>query len=119
MVAERRFSVTHRVLGLLIALVVAGDVATIAVRRHDGGAAAQLLRAAPTAVTPSTVPVPSSVLLRDDFSGSTAFSSDESDSHAAATGDGQYRLRFKRSVDMYYALPERAPEYSTIQQSKT
>ena len=105
---------THRrkALGLLIVLILAGDVATVLARQlaDPGQAAPPPEAAAPT----STVALPPPLILRDEFDASTAYKSAESDRIAITTGDGQFHVRFKASLDIYPPVPPEASQSARI-----
>ncbi|MGH9278152.1 MAG: hypothetical protein ACRD12_08600 [Acidimicrobiales bacterium] len=106
--------VAHRIVGMLIALVLIGDAAALAVIGQDGSGQGA---APPTslAATTSTTLAPR-VIFRDDFSSDRVFRAGGDDTHTV-TIDGRYRERFTGSFDVYTHVPEEAPEHTAIEQT--
>ncbi|MGH9277603.1 MAG: hypothetical protein ACRD12_05790 [Acidimicrobiales bacterium] len=108
--------VAHRIVGMLIALVLIGDAAALAVISADGGGQGA---APPTslAATTSTTLAPR-VIFRDDFSSDRVFRAGDDDDGSVVTIDGMYRQRFRRDLDIYTHVPEQAPEHTEVEQTQ-
>lgn len=95
-----------RLIALLIALVLSGDVAAIVVRRHQTEPAVGPQESAPT------------VLFRDDFSASTAFRAYGDEEFDSGVQDGAFRIRSERGTDVYNFIPPEAPDRPRVLQAQ-
>ncbi|MGH9226384.1 MAG: hypothetical protein ACRD2W_21930 [Acidimicrobiales bacterium] len=109
----------RRILTGLIVLILAGDAVAVVALREDAMAARRTAPPGPSTTAPttttSTMTIRPWILLRDDFGSASAYRSSDSETAEVTTSDGQHRMRFKRSRDVYSVLPAEAPERARIE----
>ncbi len=104
-IERSRTRAPRRLVGLLIAAVIVGDLATIIVRRDREGSRQRAQASA------------DSVLFRDDFAaGSTFFARTSEDSDGVE--NESFRMTTKNGADHYVPLPPEAPSAARVLQTR-